>query len=293
MYKRQTWDDPIFLIPVGFDYQYYDNSYDTILISNFGYGAYMGFEHAGPDLFPVLSAFGADLVDRASDTINFDGESGSVSPISYQVEGNAGSRILKVEWRNTGFYMDLTDDNLAQDSINLQLWLYEGSGTIEIHFGPSSIASPALDYDGESGSFVMLAPHVDLNSYNPVAETLWLDGNQASPSLTSGSTPSYLDGTVADGTIYRFALSAAGVNENIITSQISVFPNPASNRIYFKTTDLKFTNETIEITNATGRIVKSVSFSKNGIDVSELSNGIYFLRIATEAGSLSKRFIKD
>ncbi len=287
-----TWDDPLFLIPVGFDLKYFGETYDTIFISNFGYGSYISFEHGTPESFPVLATIGSDLVDRASDTINYDGQTGSISPISYQLEGNSGSRILKVEWKNAGFYPDLTDDNIAQDFVNLQLWFYEGSGSIEIHFGPSSITSPGLDYEGETGPFVMLAPHVDLNSYSPDPLTVWLNGTANSPSAVVSQNASFLDGTTSEGTIYHFNYSPTGIEENVAKGSV-LFPNPAKNKINFAASLLQSGGISFELYNSSGQLLMAQAISTNSIDISELPSGIYFVHIFSEKEVINQRLIKD
>ena len=76
--------------------------------------------------------YGVNLVDRASDTVKWDGMTDSLSPVSYQLGGVPGSRILKVEWKNAGFHMDIAADNKSVDFVNLQIWLYEESNDIEL-----------------------------------------------------------------------------------------------------------------------------------------------------------------
>lgn len=289
-----TWDDPTFLIPIGFDWTYFGNQYDTIFISNAGYGATFSMEHTGPDLFPVLIAFGADLVDRASDTINFDGEQGSLSPVSYQLEGPPANQVLKIEWKNAGFYPELADDNIASDSINLQLWLFQANNNIEIHFGPVSVANPSLNYEGETGAYILLSPHVDLNTYTPDPNSISLSGGPVTPDTTISSDVSYLGGTVPEGTIYRFiyetssSINEAGVNEPAVI----LFPNPAQNTLSVFMDAKELAAADYSIVNALGETVKTTAALKS-IDVSGLADGVYFLRIPTKKGIVTKRFVKN
>lgn len=69
-----------------------------------------------------------------------------VSDISYKLEGNEGERILKLQWRNWGFLNEIIDDNVSEDFINFQFWLYEENGIMELHYGPSNITQPELDF---------------------------------------------------------------------------------------------------------------------------------------------------
>jgi photosystem II stability/assembly factor-like uncharacterized protein len=79
------------------------------------------------------------------------------------------------------------------------------------------------------------------------------------------------------------------VNDNN-TSTLSIFPNPAGNTININLNK----EETITISNMTGDILISKHFindsEKNcGLDVSLLSPGVYFVKVANQV----KRFIKD
>ncbi len=84
------------------------------------------------------------------------------------------------------------------------------------------------------------------------------------------------------------------------TDKITIFPNPATNLVYIHCEE----NATIEIINMQGQIVAtkiisdnsssgSSSGSGNSIDVSELRNGVYTLRVKTEHGVTTKKLIKQ
>jgi hypothetical protein len=94
-----------------------------------------------------------------------------------------------------------------------------------------------------------------------------------------------IDSMHADGmkTITWNLPSAAGVAEN--TNQTGkVYPNPATTNVNF---DLKGTNASaIEIYNALGAIVKTVSVNGNFMNVStdELSNGLYLVKYKDASG---------
>jgi len=65
----------------------------------------------------------------------------------------------------------------------------------------------------------------------------------------------------------------------VLTENIHAFPNPAKNEINFEITGLS----TIEIYSITGKQVMVVEHTdEKGIDISSLSNGMYFARIGNE-----------
>ena len=75
-----------------------------------------------------------------------------------------------------------------------------------------------------------------------------------------------------------------------VTNQITVFPNPVKDFLNIKVTgslDIK----NIEIYNMLGKQIKSYSNSFGRIDVSGLSNGMYFLKLNTNKGVLQKNIL--
>jgi PKD repeat protein len=77
--------------------------------------------------------------------------------------------------------------------------------------------------------------------------------------------------------------------------KISVFPNPASTKITVWMNNSKPNNAGVEILDVTGRLILQQKLeNKNEMDVSSLSNGVYFVRIsgdATGSGKLEKLVI--
>ncbi|CAM3261561.1 T9SS type A sorting domain-containing protein [Aequorivita lipolytica] len=83
---------------------------------------------------------------------------------------------------------------------------------------------------------------------------------------------------------------------NFSASQFSVHPNPAKNRLYINTTN-PTANLKIKILNIEGKLLSTQNtiFEKQvSINVSNLSNGIYFLNIEEDDGRVeTKKFIKE
>jgi len=87
--------------------------------------------------------------------------------------------------------------------------------------------------------------------------------------------------------IFRnFTLSTADFD----ISNIQIYPNPSSDLIFIKSNHNLI--EKIEIYNSIGQINKSVVSDFKTLDISELSDGIYILRIYAKNGILNKKIIK-
>lgn len=70
--------------------------------------------------------------------------------------------------------------------------------------------------------------------------------------------------------------SAPASIENSLSSQIEIYPNPAKNLIHIKSNEKGINSEIIDIQ---GQLISTST--KNEIDISNLSSGIYFLKINT------------
>jgi len=88
--------------------------------------------------------------------------------------------------------------------------------------------------------------------------------------------------------IIKYAL---GVAEQELKEALQVYPNPTSSTINLEFPD-SFAITKTTITNTLGQVVMNTDATKD-IDVSSLSSGTYFITVATDKGSATKRFIKN
>ena len=78
-----------------------------------------------------------------------------------------------------------------------------------------------------------------------------------------------------------------------ISSKISVYPNPVKDIISI-TNDSNEIIKNVDISDINGRTIKSFkSVSQNQINISDLSSGVYFLKITTDGGNAIKKIIKE
>ena len=98
----ETWDDPIFTIPLGFDFTFYDSTLNTVYLTDFFLGGALATAQSSATITGIIGPFDTDLIDRSYDDLI--GEApGGTSDIAYKTEGNAGSRICKIQWKMLGF----------------------------------------------------------------------------------------------------------------------------------------------------------------------------------------------
>jgi len=285
----EIWDDPSFTIPIGFDFQLGPNVVDTIFISDESTGGLpttIDDINAAP--FGAFAPVLQDIVDRGATT------GISLSPISFKLEGEAGSQIFKLEWNNVGF----VEEETLQDFMNFQLWLYEEGNIVEYRYGPNEINDPNSSFEDLDGIQVALLPLLTAEGGEPLEDAYVLSGDPLNPDFIVLSTTDDFDnaenisltGAIPDGTVYRFSPEALGIdNAEGESIGFKMFPNPANEIL---TIDSKGVDYELEIYNISGQRVMKSDSSQNTHNISNLSNGVYVVKIESETGVDTKRLIK-
>ena len=94
---------------------------------------------------------------------------------------------------------------------------------------------------------------------------------------------------------YLYDPSLLSVNHanGLPASNLKLYPNPSTNKIFINT-DVsldKLFSSTVTITNVLGKEVYNGAYTTNGLDVSSLASGVYFITLNNFSGSL--KFIKE
>jgi len=271
----EVWDDPEYTISLGFDFSILGNQTNSLIIG--------GGELSNTTLNNLIIATAADLSDRAYNTNN-----NSLSPISYQIEGEAGKEICKIEWKNAGFYED--DEGVYYT--NLQIWIYEESNMIEIHHGSTNIDATFylweedfsgildIDWETETGTGYMLEE----------IEGEYQFGYQNLDDFYESNT---FTNYPEEGSVFRFyPENAIGIN-GLETTNLEIHPNPTSDFL----TVLNESNSEIKykIISLDGRMLQQgISPKQNTqIDLRELKLGMYFIQGIQEGVFFNKSFIKN
>jgi len=80
-----------------------------------------------------------------------------------------------------------------------------------------------------------------------------------------------------------------GINEKDLAKSINVFPNPSNGKVNVNSALSKVEN--ISVYNVLGALVKEEKETtfNNEVDLSTLTNGIYIIKVKTEAGVITKK----
>ena len=127
-------------------------------------------------------------------------------------------------------------------------------------------------------------------SFNPDLTFSWSANvgvlNHSGPALADNGT------LVISSSTDVFAYKGSGTSdiENISSKEFSIYPNPTVNYLFInRLNDYK----NLAIYDMTGQLINYSEANNNQIDVSNFQNGIYILKIETEKGILTNKFVKQ
>ncbi|MEO6302877.1 MAG: T9SS type A sorting domain-containing protein [Bacteroidia bacterium] len=261
------WDDfTIIDTHLPFTFNFFGNVEDSLYILS-GFAA---FHEVGAGNFPIdqIYYFDAELVERSTGTSN----------ISTVTVGSSPNRIYKVQTKNAGY----GNDGGGTESANVQLWLYETSNVVEIHYGASN--GSAATYNPLTGPTVGI--------YKDQTAFVALSGSASNPSASSSAASLNVNGNPPSGMVYRFAPgAAAGIKESGHNSAGMIYPNPSNGTINFRSSS-DITNGSLKVINAIGQLVyekNDFTISKNQTQKLDLSleTGLYYLQISSKGQNFS------
>ena len=260
------WNDfSVFKVKLPFKFNYFGKSYDTI----YAMGGFDGFvyETDGKNQFfpsDQIYTFDNGMVDSQNNE----------STISYQTTGSIPNRIFKLQTKNAHFSEDAT----ATDYANVQLWLYETSNVIEIHYGTSSILNSETwqvpDTKGPS-----------IGIFNTNTNYVSLSGNADNPTVSSTEISMSIDGVPSINKVFRFNPKKVGLSMLSSLNTFSMFPNPTSGMITIQHAEGK----NLQIIDLYGKEIvrKDQLVSDSKIQLEGILNaGIYFVNIFNQSGEI-------
>lgn len=92
-----------------------------------------------------------------------------------------------------------------------------------------------------------------------------------------------------NGKMYKLD-GTTSVSRIPVSSPFSIFPNPASHFINLDCDDNVHIQST-QLSDVSGRVIKTFSKGEKVLDIGDVANGIYFLNIQTESGKVSNKIL--
>ena len=79
--------------------------------------------------------------------------------------------------------------------------------------------------------------------------------------------------------------------EDFLNDKVSIYPNPFDEVVYIES-DSSVAIESLKIYSILGQLILEKEDNFNQIDVSKLKSGVYFLKLSTTSGNLTKKLVK-
>ena len=156
------------------------------------------------------------------------------------------------------------------------------SGNIDVNYNSVSVNH------GTNKTFNFIAN----NGYK--IDKVYIDGINNAAAVTAGEYT--FTNVTSNHTVYVTFVEGEGTSIDLIKEpSIVLYPNPVKNVLHITVeTDNYLSLQGVEITDLAGRIIVNYPLLiVNYIDVSHLPQGIYFLKIQTDKGIVTKKFINE
>lgn len=232
--------------------------------------------------------------------LSMDYESKGRGQILYEVTGNSPGRILKIEYRNIGLF----DDTLDVDTLNYQIWLYEGSHAIEYRAGYANVPDSVFAQNSDEFFFGQKKV-LHMGLFQNAGDSLAQNGNNTyfhfvknnntdsliyfPDLLSSGSGNAFVRGSYKkfpdEGSVFRFtpagATSAVKEQKQLLGN---IHPNPSGSGKFSVMLKNESQSGFYKIYDINGSCKQSgkIKCSRLAVDLSPLPKGVYIISIAID-----------
>lgn len=272
------WDDEFYKLPLGFNIDIDGITTNRIVIESM-----IGFATDSAGLANAFMVTDLDLYDRGNA-----GDSVSRSPVRYELTGTPGNRIMKYEVSNAGIYEEYDLYSTNNDTVNYQVWLYEGSNVIEFRFGPSNI-SHYSDYYFLTGQPMMgFIKEIFIGTSNFKA-FYYFTGSYNSPVTDSAKQGTGFNAGMnihpPDSTVYRFTPKPVGIGSTIaMLSELQLISNTGNNFISLNSPYNTLLEYKIVSLNGSTLQTGVIHTGINKLDISSLPYGMHILAVSGTGG---------
>jgi len=124
-------------------------------------------------------------------------------------------------------------------------------------------------------------------NYMSYASTTWMFSNDQ-VNVMNATLNGYRS-SLKNSTVSMNCNGIISSNLNELNEKISIYPNPSNGKLFISSSELI---KSIKVTNIIGKeIYSNNNFNNNSIDLINLNNGVYFIKLSTEKGTITKKII--
>ncbi len=219
------------------------------------------------DFITEYATFYPYTTERLVDISDITGSSTFQSKLLRKIETVNGERIFKLEWRNIGF-----KNCTINDSLNMQLWIFENSNKVQFRFGESNMISqnilntpdtPIIAFDVTTiddfylGAFNGQANNLTYQFMDPSSRVLGIPPNGTVIELVGEDSPTLIH-TDKNKTRFKYLI----VNNQLILTRID---------------NKKISEINVEIIDMNGRLI--LNSNSTHTNIAQLESGIYIVKL--------------
>lgn len=239
--------------------------------------------------------------------------------IIQQVQQNWDNELI--DWVNGGLYINTYDEYDNQTEVFFKYWdssinEWIKSSLTSNTFNEMQLLTESFNQQWDSEAEEWVDNYLDVSTYDENDQLLllfsqfwdvesgeWINSSQGTydyneVGFTTQNTFQMWDALTNEWVNswrydYFWSEHQTGVIGNLQNVKINIYPNPAQDKINI-IGDASLQNTSAQIYSAYGKLVKPVMLkSQNEIDISGFQKGVYFIRIQTDKGDFTRKFIKE
>lgn len=242
--------------------------------------------------------FGEAANDNAGIAVSINAD-GSIIAVGANNNDGTGSNAghVRIYEYVTGAWVQIGQDidgEATNDESGLSLSM-NGDGSIIVigakgNDGGGNISGHARVYENTGGTWTQIGLDIDGAAAD---QSGWsVDISQDGSTVVVGAPyNSETAQNAGQAKVYQFP-NLVNITTNDNSLDLNLFPNPSFGKLYLETTSSQ-EEKVIEIRNAQGQTVETITTSDNLIDVSDLIKGIYLLQIQIGDAVTTEKLIKD
>lgn len=267
---------------LDFSFPYFDLSYDELTLSPV----------QGLLSFPDQIDFSLRLLSFMYDWDNLMSLEDIPSDIRYKLTTVNGLKALAIQYTRIRFASDPSIEEF-DTNLNFQYWFYE-DGTIEFKMGPANVDNSPVYVPGEGFFFLTgngpINLAVEIALYHPfdVDRRYWVTDLESHSDYFFSNQRGNIEWLPPAGWTYRFSNLLVSSDDLQANSDISIYPNPATNLVSISTNAAVTQWQIIDMQG----VEQMGGSGTRDMDVSDLAAGMYMLVVETQQGTVKEKLIK-
>ena len=222
------------------------------------------------------------------------GDNGTISPSGTISIPQGGSQTFTISPDNGYNIQDVLVDNVSQgDTSSYTFSNIQENHAISVSFSAQEITYTITASAGDNGTIspsgTISIPQGGSQTFTISPDNGYHIQNVLVDNVSQGDASSYTFSNIQENHAISVSF-IAGIEDNVLGTDVLIFPNPANNVLNIKSRQLF---EKIKITNLLGQVLYNAKITNSdfSINISSYTAGIYFVCLEGKNGIATKKFV--